>query len=296
VRTVERHQVERLLTPEVCIDAMRTAFLRLHARQVVAPDEFVMHHPSQGDVHIKGAYLSGSEWMVAKVATAGFQEGGNNGASFGINASTGRIEVVVADGGLMTELRTAAAVALSVDLLARQDSKSLLMIGCGAQAGFQLDAIRGIRKWNEVRVHGRNPCNLAPFAERHRATSYLSLTSALDNVDVVLLATTSREPILVNAADISLGVHITTSGADMVGKAEIGAEVIRSADIVAVDDIDLAHRVGLLQPTPDYEAATIGQILSGQSQRSSNQQRSICGLVGLGVQDAAIFEALMSAL
>jgi ornithine cyclodeaminase len=296
---IDRATVERIMTPAVALEAVRNGFLQLHRNEVEAPDEFVMHHPQQGDVHIKGAYLHDAPWMVAKVATAGFKIPCNSGAFVAMSAETGEIGYLVDDGGLLTELRTAAAVALTVDLLAREGAERLAIIGSGVQAGYQLDAVRSIRPFSEIGVYSRTAERAAAFADQHDLRAYGSAEEILQWADVILLATTSNEPIVKWLSQITPGTHITSSGADMVGKREVSVDVIQHADIVAVDSLVLAQRVGLLQPngaaTPQRSIVTVGELVAAEpTRRTDDLQITVAGLVGLGVQDAAIFGALLT--
>jgi ornithine cyclodeaminase/alanine dehydrogenase-like protein (mu-crystallin family) len=300
MRVIDRETVAALMTPALALEAVRSGFLQLHHQQVVVPDEFVMHHPTQGDVHIKGAYLHDAQWMVAKVATAGFAIPGNGGAVMAINAESGQIDFVVDDGGLLTELRTAAAVALTVDLLARANSTRLGIIGAGVQAQFQLAAVKPIRPFTDVGIYSRTYAKAETLAQQGDLRAYHNLAELLQWADVVLIATTSNEPIVVDVAQLRPGAHITTSGADMVGKRELALAVVNEVDVVAVDDLALARRVGLLQPdgvvAVERGVLTVGKLVAGAPGRTTDTHITVAGLVGLGVQDAAIFGALLNQL
>jgi ornithine cyclodeaminase len=300
MRVIDRSTVASVMTPTRALEAVRSGFHQLHCKQVEAPDEFVMHHPVQGDVHIKGAYMHGARWMVAKVATAAFSIPGNGGAVVAIDAESGQIEFVIDDGGLLTELRTAAAVALTVDLLARTNSVRLGIIGAGIQAHYQLAAVREVRSFSEVGVYSRTDHTAESFARQYDLRAYQSAAEVLHWADVVLIATTSSEAILLSADQLRAGTHVTSSGADMVGKREVALGVVNDADVVAVDDYDLAARVGVLQPESGVASVrsvmTVGELVAGGVGRVSDDQITLAGLVGLGVQDAAICEALLDQL
>jgi ornithine cyclodeaminase len=290
---IRRDDVERLVTPDVAIGAARAAFERLHEGAVEAPPEFVMSHPNGGDIHIKGAHLHGSTWMVVKLATAGFQRSGNHGCFLGIKSDCGVTEVLVDDDGLLTELRTAAAVAMSVDLLAVRDARTLAIIGSGVQAQYQLDFVRTVRSFSDVCVTSRNTERAEVFAARNNIRSSATIEGALDDADVVLIATNSTVPVMHSRKGLKPGAHVTSSGADMVGKVEIAPDLVGQFDVVAVDDLALARRVGLLRQTTMRDVTTIGALLAGATGRVDNQQITIAGLSGLGVQDASIFAALL---
>jgi ornithine cyclodeaminase/alanine dehydrogenase-like protein (mu-crystallin family) len=293
MRIVSLQEVKEQVTMSAAIAAMRRGFIDLAGERITSPEEFVMQHPACGDIHIKGAHIFGSRWMVTKIAAAGFTVKGNHGCVIGIDAETGKIEVLVDDGGWLTEVRTAAAVALSVDVLARTNANKLAVIGVGVQAQFQIEAVRHVRQISEIAVYGRTAEKVAAFASAHDARACSSVDEAISNADIVLCATTSYAAIITNAKQIRPGVHITASGADMVGKRELSEQVVEAANVVAVDNVALATRVGILQAVREdvaKQSVSIGQLLTGTLGRTSDTQKTVAGLSGLGMQDAAIFE------
>jgi ornithine cyclodeaminase/alanine dehydrogenase-like protein (mu-crystallin family) len=305
MRIVSLEEVQaRVNMPDV-IEAMRAGFVDLGAARVVAPDEFTMQHPTNGDIHVKGAHIHNSRWMVFKIASAAFSIPGNHGCSIGVSAESGEIEVVVDDRGWLTEVRTAAAVALSVDVLARADAQRIAIIGTGLQAEFQLEAVRHVRNLEPtsgnqtVAVFSPTASRVHAFADKHDVRPAKSIDDAIEGAEIILCATNSYTPVLTNPNQFRPGVHITASGADMVGKHELGAELIGMAELVVVDDVELARRVGILQHVPEHqgrEIVRLDTVLTGGHQRTSALQRTICGLSGLGMQDAAIFELAVTGL
>jgi ornithine cyclodeaminase len=303
MRILSLEEVQARVKMRDVIEAMRTGFIDLGAARVVAPDEFTMQHPTNGDIHVKGAHIHNSRWMVFKIASAAFSIPGNHGCSIGVSAESGEIEVVVDDRGWLTEVRTAAAVALSVDVLARADAQRIAIIGTGLQAEFQLEAVRHVRNLEPanqtVAVFSPTASRVHAFADKHDVRPAKSVDDAIEGADIILCATNSYTPVLTNPDQFRPGVHITASGADMVGKQELGAELVQMAELVAVDDVDLARRVGILQHVPDHhrqEIVRLDAVLTGGPQRTSALQRTICGLSGLGMQDAAIFELAVTGL
>jgi ornithine cyclodeaminase len=208
-----------------------------------------------------------------------------------IDAETGAIDTFVDDGGWLTEARTAAAGALSVDLLARRDASIVAIIGSGIQARFQLEALRAIRPITEVRVAARSIERVRSFATAHDAVACDSIGQAIDGAGIVICATTSTQAILDRVAP---GTHVTSIGVDMAGKREPSERLIATADIVAVDDLDVSREVGILQFGSPAHAVTLGNILIGRARgRETAQQVTLAGLSGVGVQDAAIAELVM---
>src|SRR5580700_5054301 len=65
------------------------------------------------------------------------------------------------------QIRTGAASGYATDLLALPNASTLAIIGSGFQAETQLEAMRAVRNFSEVRVWSRNPEKRERFAEKH---------------------------------------------------------------------------------------------------------------------------------
>jgi ornithine cyclodeaminase len=85
------------------------------------------------------------------------------------------------------------------------------------------------------------------------------------------------------------GAHVTTPGADEPGKAEVSADVI-SSSLFVCDDRQLAVEMGALRGVglgAEVIGAELGEVLGGSHPgRTSGEQRTIYGGVGLPFQDA----------
>src|SRR6202047_5489154 len=60
--------------------------------------------------------------------------------------------LAVMDGRLITEMRTAAVSAVATKLLAQKEAKVLAILGSGVQARSHVEALRLVRKFEEIRV------------------------------------------------------------------------------------------------------------------------------------------------
>src|SRR3984957_12681140 len=72
--------------------------------------------------------------------------------------------LVVMDGRLITELRTAAVSAAATRLLTPPDVRSLAILGSGVQARSHLKALQLIRNFSDIRVWSRTTANADRFA------------------------------------------------------------------------------------------------------------------------------------
>ncbi len=125
--------------------------------------------------------------------------------------------LLVADGTALTLRKTAADSALGLDILARPDVETMLMIGAGALAPHVIQAFTSIRpSLRHVRIWNRTPARADAIAGsleiagvRTEATT--DLDSSLSWADVVSSATMATEP-LVHGARLKLGCHVDLIG------------------------------------------------------------------------------------
>src|SRR4051812_18033079 len=111
---------------------------------------------------------------------------------------TGELLAVV-DGRYITEVRTAAASAVSVRHLAKPDARVLAILGSGVQAASHYRALRCVREFSEVRVWSPTPAHLARFVEDHPGVLRASSAQeAARGADVVVVATSSVTPAIQN--------------------------------------------------------------------------------------------------
>jgi ornithine cyclodeaminase len=122
-----------------------------------------------------------------------------------------------------------------------------------------------------------------------------TVEEAVAGADVVLTCTASTEP-LVRAEWIAPGTHITAVGSDGAGKQELDPALLRRADVLAVDSLEQCRRLGELQHALDVApgAVELGTICAGAPGRTASTQLTICDLTGVGVQDVAAANAVLT--
>lgn len=143
-------------------------------------------------------------------------------------------------GDRLGALRTGAIGGVAVDRLARRDVATCAVIGAGKQAKSQLAACCAVRSLSHVRVFSRSADSRARFA--HEMSNELevdvrpveSARSAVSDADVVLIATSSAQPV-VDHRDIHPEAHINTVGPKFRSAHEISAVVAEHAVRIASD-------------------------------------------------------------
>ena len=297
MRIVDRATVEACLSWTDALAAAREAFCALAEGTVHQPGQLEMRPDGGGELHIKGAYLSGSTVLCFKVATGGFPGAAPTGFTVVLDAATGEPRWLLADDGILTEMRTAAAGAVASAALARSDARRLLVVGSGGQARAQIHAHRETLPHLEVAVWARDPAKARAMAGDVGAEPVDDLAAAVAASDIIVTATSSRTPLLASAW-VRPGTHVTAVGSDTAGKQELAADLLHRADVVVCDDRELAIHGGELQHARvdvRERVITLGDVLTGRRPgRTSDRQISVADLCGLGAQDATIAELVVA--
>lgn len=212
------------------------------------------------------------------------------------DAQEGTLRALI-DGASMNPFKTGAAGAVGVDVLAREDASTLGIIGTGPQARGQLTATATVRDFEEVRVYSRTPENRETFAadygDRLNADVYGvdSSAGAVEDVDVVITATTASEPVF-DGDLLSSGTHVTAMGQYDAGKRELDDAVMRSAKYVP-DLRDRAFQdagsfLGALENgvvSEDDIHAELGEVVAGNAPgRESDDEITVFDSGGTGVE------------
>lgn len=224
-----------------------------------------------------------------------------------LHAATGE-PVALLDGPTVTAMRTGAASGVATRLLAREDAHSLVVIGAGAQAEWQVRAVLAVRPIERVMVCARSAGRREPFAARMRELTGLDVRASADveralrTADVVCCATTSSAPVF-DAAWLPPGTHVNGIGAFRLGMVELPPELFAAASLVAVDarvaamaeagDVVAAIERGLLA---ESDLVEIGAVEPGWA--ASRDPRAVTAFksVGLAIQDVAAAELIVGRL
>jgi ornithine cyclodeaminase len=193
----------------------------------------------------------------------------------------------VLDGEEITAQRTAAASALSVRLLAREDARVLAIVGTGVQAASHTRYVTRVRSFERVLIAGRDRGKAEALARRVGAQS-ASVEEAVRAADVVCATTHSAEPV-VRLAWVRPGAHVCSVGLNAQGPE---LDSVRGA-LVAVEaraSAFAAFPAGAseLRGVVPEQAVELGELLSGKRRgRISPDQITVYKSVGIAAEDAA---------
>jgi ornithine cyclodeaminase/alanine dehydrogenase-like protein (mu-crystallin family) len=187
------------------------------------------------------------------------------------------------DGRYITEMRTAAVSAVATDALASSDAKVLTLLGAGVQAHAHLEVLPHVRQFQEIRVWNHHPEKAERFAEEHGIKA-MKLEDAVRDADVVVTATSAREPVL-KGEWLKQGAHVNAVGASQPDWRELDDAAMRN--VVIVDSYEGARKesgdVILSNATPFAE---LGEILN-RTKRVEPGVTTIFKSLGMAVEDVA---------
>lgn len=295
--------IAQLMTPTDYIAAVESGF-RLSKQGLVRSPAPMHIHGVGGAFHAKGAVLMGDRKLAAVKLNGNFP--GNparglptiRGVIMLSDAETGEV-LALMDSIEITLRRTAAASALAAKHLARKDAKSFAIVGCGAQARPQAEALAEVVPFERGWVWDIDSAKAAACAvELSRALGVrvevaASLSHATRASDVIVTSTTARAPFL-GPEEVSPGAFIAAVGADNPEKSEIAPALMKIATVVA-DVIeqcvvmgDLRHAIAAGAMTATDVHADLGDVVTGAKPgRTRTDEIIVFDSTGTAIQDVA---------
>jgi ornithine cyclodeaminase len=292
--------IARALPMEECIEAM-AAVLGADARgELHQPLRSVSVPPaSEGLMGLMPAHRGGARPLFSLKAVCIF--GGN--PARGLDAHQGTVTLfdgetgvptAILDASAITEIRTAAVSAVATRLLAREDARTLGIIGAGVQAAAHLRALRLVRDFDRVRVYSPTRAH----AERLGVEVASSAREAIDGAAVVVTATNAREPEL-ERAWLADGAHVNAVGASSPAARELDTATVAAAALFCDSRESLEHEAGEYRRAVEegvidgasHTRATLGEVAAGlRPGRTSPQEITLFRSLGLGIEDLAAAE------
>lgn len=222
--------------------------------------------------------------------------------AFGVLAevATGR-PLLLAELTLTTALRTAATSLVAARALARPSSRSMALIGNGAQGEFQALAFHALLGITELRVFDvdhaatdklvRNLAAAAPALRVRRATS---VHNAVRGADIVTTATADKARATILTPDmVEPGMHLNAIGGDCPGKTELHADVLRSARIFVEYEPQTRTEGEIQQLAPDHPVTALWQVLTGQAPgRCTSEEVTVFDSVGFALEDFSALQQI----
>jgi ornithine cyclodeaminase len=303
VRILDEHDVRRLLPMGECIDAMAEALASLARDELHNPLRFVVRPPGAATLMgLMPAYRSAPaplyslKTVVIAPANAARGLDLHQGFVALFDGETGETRALLNAGGI-TAVRTAAVSGVATRLLAREDARTLAILGAGIQAKAHLEAMRAVRDFDRVLVWSRTPGRGAKLDGVEEART---AEAAVRDADVVVTATASPVPILAREW-LKEGAHVNAAGSSIPTTRELDTATIAAASLFVdrrestlneAGDYLFPMREGAIGP--EHIRGELGEILTGVvAGRTSENELTVFKSLGLAVEDLAAAEHVL---
>ncbi len=296
--------LERVLKMDELIPAMRDALVHFSRGDVVQPVRPTLKiEPAGGYYSTMPAYLRDEQGGALGMKSVTFfprNAGGPHPTHLAtvllLDAATGA-PLAILDGRFITEMRTAAVTAVSVDLLARREARHLALLGSGVQARSHLAAVALARPLASVKVWSRTAAHAARFARETagsvpcRIDVAPTVREAMRGSDIVVAVTSATDPIT-EAAWLEPGMHLCAVGSSAPDMRELDAGTVarcrvfvdsRASAEAEAGDLLLAIREGAVGP--GHIVAELGEVADGAPGRRSDAEITLFKSLGLAVED-----------
>ena len=300
--------VRKALPMRETIEAMKRAYASLSDGKAEVPLRTRLSVPPQEAVSLfMPAYVQteGGDALAVKVVSL-FPGNPQRGLAFiqaavlVLEADTGR-PVALLEGSSLTAIRTGAGSGAAIDLLARPESRVVVVFGAGVQGRTQLEAACSVRKIEKAWVYDPSAERAEAFCQEMAGKGDIPKElnpakdsgQALSEADIVCTATTSNTPVFEDA-ELKPGAHVSGIGSYTPEMQEVPAETVaralvvvdsRSATLAETGDLLLPMGAGLFGEEHIY--GELGEIVLGKKPgRESLDQITYFKSVGVAVQDA----------
>jgi ornithine cyclodeaminase/alanine dehydrogenase len=280
------HDVAELLAPVDAVEAIEACFRRMAAGSVENRPRYRLGL-EEGTLAVMAAADLELGYAGAKVY-AGFRDGARFAVLLFRADSPELVAVLEAD--KLGQLRTGAASGVAARHLAAGGATSLGLIGCGWQAESQLACIRAaapqierIVAYCRTEKHGAEP------GESHQDPA---------TCDVVVTATTSRDPVL-RGDWLHAGALVCAVGANDGRRRELDNVVLERAALVCCDSLEDAklESADLIEPVESgvldwLEVHELQEVVAGEvAGRQSAEDIVVFKSNGLAAWDVAVAAA-----
>lgn len=207
--------------------------------------------------------------------------------------------LLVSEMTVLTALRTAATSALAASVLARPGSRSMALIGTGAQAEFQALAFKTVIGIDEIRLFDVDPAAVAKARANLddcglRLVCAGSVAEAVAGADIVTTATADKARATILSPDlVEPGQHLNAIGGDCPGKTELHADILRRTRTVVEYEPQTRIEGEIQQMPADYPVAELWRVLRGEaSGRVAAADITLFDSVGFALEDFSALHCL----
>lgn len=294
LRVLDEDHVRRLLPMSECIELMADALGSLARGEIYMPLRTMVRPPGEESLlALMSSHRGGDRRLWGLKTITLFPSNPARGLDMHqgfvalFDGETGQVRGILSTSAI-TAIRTAAVSGLATRLLARPGARSVAIIGAGVQGKAHVDAMRAARDFESIVGYSRTPGRVA--AELG-VDEVASAEEAVRGADVVVTATSSKEPVL-RREWLRPGTHVNAVGAIAPAR-ELDVDTIRDAALfVDLRESALNESAEYLVAAeegavgPDHIRAEIGELVIGTGEgRRNEDELTVFKSLGLAVED-----------
>jgi alanine dehydrogenase len=299
IHVFDHDAVLRAVEPLDAIEHVRNGFVEFASGAWVMPPKVYLDASPGGDFRAmpaKGAGLAILKWVTSFPGNPAVGLPVVMGVICVSSGSDGEL-LALLDVRAVTALRTGAIAAIATQELAREDARTVGLVGCGLHGGWAARCLAAA-EYGPGLVYDRDP-DAAGALAGELGWEVASLPDVLA-CDVVTCVTPAAEPVI-RTLDLHPGAHLNMLGADGPGKAEAEVDVLDRC-VLFCDEWHQASHGGELTGAfragriTGEEVTELGAVLTGKAPgRPSPEAITLFDSTGLAIQDLAICIAVLAA-
>src|SRR5690606_17930996 len=215
------------------------------------------------------------------------------------DVATGK-PLLISELTLTTALRTAASSVMAARALARQGSRSMALIGNGAQSEFQALAFHHLLGISEIRTYDIDPAATRKLAANLAVASGLevivagSTAEAVRGADIVTTVTADKTYATILTPDmIEPGMHLNAVGGDCPGKTELHRDILAAASVFVEFEPQSRIEGDIQQMDADFPVTELWRVLRREvAGRSRGDEVTVFDSVGFALEDYSALRLL----
>lgn len=210
--------------------------------------------------------------------------------------------LAVLEGSYLTKIRTGAISGVATRYLARENAKTLCVIGTGGQAQGLIEAVLAVRDIERIQFYNRTYDKAVNFSKQiEKDHNHLNLVvcddveTAIADADIIVTATNAQTPVFKQR--LEQGVHVNAVGSFKPDMQELPSQAIVDADKVVVEAVEAAlEETGdLINPVSEgvfgqnHLHGELGHIVASKLEgRVSEDEITIFKSVGIAIVDIVV--------
>lgn len=283
MRYIDEKDVASVLRMDDLIQVVRQAMIDFSKGEITQPTRRMLKTSNGGffgSMPVAGLNALGAKLVTFFPGNVSKKLNTHNAIIVLFHPNTGE-PMAIMDGRLITEMRTAAVTASYIDAVADHNVKSLAILGAGTQGKSHIEALSHVRDFKDIRIWNRTPEKAEILADEFNG-KVMSRVDALADADVVVVATSSSEPVI-NGNWLRPGAKVTSVGWAGADGGELDATTMSNLIIVDSREGALAESGNIRRFNPEIYAE-LGEVLNGSRPVDPNAT-VVFDSIGIASQD-----------